>query len=208
MVLNRPADILEDDFASLFAIACDDVRSSAYSAQVPFYHLVSYMGVSMEALLGSPYLRKVEDAGLAGDVNFFLGKRECDYQEAAIGMVSRLSQKWIDRNFSLDYVMKSLEKRLASEKSGALHDARLTLKDSSYGFLLHCIKKLHSLKGTDYHETSSQTTMLDEYFLQVKDGVEQQMMKAIESLAGDNQLILRRQYAHWRTQTKWELINS
>lgn len=101
----------------------------------PFYDEISYMLVSMECLIGSPYLRAVEKAGLAREVQPLMGRRNAAYADPAIGLMSEWSQRWIDRSFSFDYTLKSLEKIFGRERGYAIRSLRGFLKQSSYEFL-------------------------------------------------------------------------
>jgi hypothetical protein len=129
----------------------DDVRDDGLLGTiengVPFYHHVSYMLVSMEALIGSPYLTMVEQAGLAGDVNALMGRREVQYKDWRIGEISRISQLWVDRNFSLDYLLKSVEKISNASVKVALTKIRIVLRDAAYelfglGLLIFGVKNI------------------------------------------------------------------
>lgn len=102
---------------------------------IPFYKHVSYMLVSMECLIGSPYLRAVEAAGLARDVLPQMGRRNADYLEPGIGHMSDWSQRWVDRNFSLDYTFKSIEKITVGDERAAVRSLRVDVKESAYVLL-------------------------------------------------------------------------
>ena len=69
------------------------------------------MLVSMECLIGAAYTRAAEAAGLTGDVRPVHGPRRRPVRRLAHRrLLARRAQLWIDRNFALDYTLKSLEK--------------------------------------------------------------------------------------------------
>jgi hypothetical protein len=119
----------------LLAMVQDDDNADAWSSREPFHSCVSYMLVSMECLLGSPYLRAVERAGLALDVVPLMGRRNALYRDPAIGYMSDWAQRWVDRNFAFDYTLKSLEKVSPPAQQHALRGLRRTLKASGYALL-------------------------------------------------------------------------
>jgi hypothetical protein len=93
----------------------------------------------MECLLGSPYLRLVENAGLAREVSLSMGRRNADYADRTIGFLSRASQKWIDRNFALDYALKSVGKVAADDSALVLRKTRVVLRDHAYSLLANML---------------------------------------------------------------------
>src|SRR6266567_4513391 len=94
----------------------DGVRNEQWVAQHstgrPFYTAISYPLVTMECLIGAAYTRKAQAAGLIGDADPSMGRVEARFADARIGVLARWAQLWIDRNFALDYTLKSLEKVL------------------------------------------------------------------------------------------------
>lgn len=76
----------------------------------PFYTAISYMLVGMECLIGAAYTRKAEAAGLTGKPDPAMGRMDARYADWRIGVLARWGQLWIDRNFALDYTLKSLER--------------------------------------------------------------------------------------------------
>jgi Fe-S oxidoreductase len=127
------------DLEELFDIVQDDQRSAEAASGRPFHVNVSYMLVTMEALIGSKYLEYLEDAGLADEYKYSMGCRRARFQDARIGAMSDLSQRLVDRNFSLDYMIKSLQKVASREGRKPFDDLRVILKEYYYLFLGICI---------------------------------------------------------------------
>ncbi len=149
LILNPLKEMPEDE---LF----DGVHSTDFiekhSANRRLYQEISYLLVSMECLIGSKYLSKVDEAGLAREFNYSMGKRNADYLDKRIGLMSYNSQLWVDRNFSLDYTIKSVEKIAPKEKRKEIRELRNVVKDFAYGLLsqfLAIVTKNYSLVPPD-----------------------------------------------------------
>ena len=93
------------------------------------------MLVSMECLIGAAYTRKVQAAGLAGAIRPSMGRVDARFADWRIGVASHWAQLWVDRNFALDYTLKSLEKVLDGPPRHAVRQARMVLKDAAYTVL-------------------------------------------------------------------------
>lgn len=105
------------------------------STQRALYSEITYMLVSMESLIGSEYLKMVEASNLADGFVYSMGKRKARYKNFEIGLLSLFSQKWVDRNFALDYLLKSILKINSKETRGTIIQLRLRIKDFSYSLL-------------------------------------------------------------------------
>jgi radical SAM superfamily enzyme YgiQ (UPF0313 family) len=106
------------------------------SMNLPFYYYISYMLVSLECLIGSVYFNDLECKDLLENkIVTSLGKKNAKYKDWRIGLISKFSQRWIDRNFSLDYTLKSFGKIYQKAKSEEIRDVRTLLKDNSYKLL-------------------------------------------------------------------------
>ncbi|MGH3923443.1 MAG: radical SAM protein, partial [Pseudonocardiaceae bacterium] len=86
----------------------DEQWVAEHTTTRPFYTGISYMLVGMECLIGAAYTRKAQAAGLTGRADPSMGRVEARYADWRIGILARWSQRWIDRNFALDYTLKSL----------------------------------------------------------------------------------------------------
>lgn len=69
-----------------------------YTTGKPIYTEIPYMLVSMECLLGSSYTAELELLGLAQDTCMTMARRNVQYKDRRIGIMSYLSQLWIDRS--------------------------------------------------------------------------------------------------------------
>lgn len=126
----------KNDAEKLFDIATNESKSKEISLNIPFYSQIPYMLVSIECLLGSKYLKMAEENNLTTDsVIMALGKQEVHYLDERIEKMSKYSQLWIDRNFALDYSLKSLSKIYTGEISLKIRKQRVILKDYSYELL-------------------------------------------------------------------------
>ncbi len=195
-------ELEEEDYSRIYDIACDSELAKVYSTGRPFYHTVSYMGVSMEALIGSKYLRMVEEAGLAGEVNRMMGRREAAYRDERIGRLSEVSQYWVDRNFSLDYVLKSLEKCSSRSVRHVIRDARLILKEASFSFIMNSYEAI----------SSGAPDVADEIKLKAHfEALLHRIAGSIDRIAGlldaEKRQSLQDTYAEWCERDQWRLIN-
>ncbi len=105
------------------------VRDEGFAAHTaagqPLHTAISYMLVSMECLIGAAYTRKVQAAGLAGAVRPSMGRVDARFADWRIGVASHWAQLWVDRNFALDYSLKSLEKVLDGPPRRIVRQARM-----------------------------------------------------------------------------------
>lgn len=196
-------------FDSLFEALHDDGFAVAHAQESPFYKSVSYMLVSMECLIGSPYLKRVEDAGLARDELPSMGRRNAVFLDPVIGIMSDCSQRWIDRNFSLDYLLKSLEKVASTEERQDLRQLRALLKDSSY----HLLGKFLHYAGPDGSQPApgSETSadlfeIMDTHFSELA-AVLSNLLEKTTILQTPHGAKLDQEHERWRSRRSWRLIN-
>lgn len=122
------------------------------SQQQRLYRMISYPLVSLECFLGSKYLQDVGDLDLIESYNFSMGKCNVKYEDARIGLISYNAQLWVDRNFSLDYTLKSFEKIYPLALRSGIREVRMILRDSAYSLFakfLALITRDFSLIPTD-----------------------------------------------------------
>lgn len=119
----------------VLAIVTNQEQSEKHAAGIPLFKEISYMLVSMECLLGSPYLRQVEAEGLAGELSLSMGRRHAVYRDPVIGLMSHASQLWVDRSFAFDYLLKSLIKIAGPEQTELLRQLRRIIKTYAYTLL-------------------------------------------------------------------------
>lgn len=195
----------------IFSIATNDHHSREVRSGAPFYSLVSYMLVSMESLTGSPYLAEVERRGLAGAFNPLMGRREVRYLDGRIGALSEASQRWVDRNFSLDYTLKSIEKVTPDDTRAAVREARIALKDSAYELLGAGLEAIEAsgvgpnVATRDFRVFGEDE--LDRRFEQLIASIDPLIFGAKQSIGREFADRLDEEYERWRLKDGWVLIN-
>ncbi|GAA2720274.1 hypothetical protein GCM10010315_40240 [Streptomyces luteosporeus] len=186
---------------------------AAASTGRPFHTGISYMLVSMECLLGAAYTRQVQQAGLAGEVRPAMGRQDAEFADWRIGEASEWAQLWVDRNFALDYTLKSLEKVLDGAPRHTVREARVVLKDASFtvlGLMIQVIDRspLHrspvartALRGALRAELDAQHAVL-----RARMGVVAEQVA--RCLPVDHAKTLEREYRRWEESREWRLINA
>ncbi|MEU1880821.1 hypothetical protein ABZ470_26240 [Streptosporangium sp. NPDC020072] len=190
----------------------DEDFVAAHSLGTPFYTGISYMLVSMECLTGAAYTRKVQAAGLAGQVHPSIGRVDADFADRRIGVLSRWSQLWVDRNFALDYTFKSLEKILDGPPRSSIRAARVILKQAAFDLLTGMLVLLE-----DTDTTPSGLSRLDgrcqDLAETLMENLRPQMTMAAADvsalLPADRMSVLTREHTRWAaTGNTWTLINA
>lgn len=193
----------------------DGVRDESFVAEHksgrPFYSGISYMLVSMECLIGAAYTRQVELAGLTGTVRPSMGRVDADFADWRIGACSQRAQLWVDRNFALDYTLKSLEKILDGAAWKSVHRTRLFLKESAYTVLGTMLELAQS-----YSPCHPATAALSEALTGVMDAqnacLTERLAGAVAAqsadLPGAARTLLAREFDRWMNTREWRLINA
>jgi len=132
LLLRQLPDLTDSE---VYDIAKSDQRSEQYNQEIPFYREISYMLVSIECLMDAPYTAIVREKGLLDQFNTLMGRYECRYLDPEIGLFSKVTQMWIDRNFSLDYLLKSIQKYAKEKERIIVAELRNVIKDYSYNIL-------------------------------------------------------------------------
>lgn len=193
-------------FEALFDAVQDEGFAASQAQGAPLYTSISYLLVSMECLLGSPYLKKVEEAGLAREEMPAMGRRNAVYRDPLIGLMSDCAQRWIDRNFSFDYALKSLEKITAHGERAALRRARALLKD----FSDHLLGRLLDEARRPQPETARRKDFLavmDRLFGELVTAVERLLDGLLGTLSPAHRAILHREHRLWSVRRSWDLIH-
>lgn len=202
------------------AAIVDGVRDPAFVAEHatsrPFHTAISYMLVSMECLIGAAYTRRVHAAGLAGPLRPSMGRQDAAFADWRIGRCSDWAQRWIDRNFALDYTLKSLEKLLDGHVREAVRDTRAIVKDAAHqllGAMLHAIDGLPP--ATDDSKVAAALDnrlhqMVDTEFARLRDELTDPCGRLRQALPGEHAALLQRQFHRWlrRAHEGWTLINA
>lgn len=194
----------------------------------PLYSKISYMLVSMESLLGSPYLKLVEEAGLAEEYIYLMGKRKAKYKNENIGLMSYYSQLWIDRNFALDYLLKSIIKISRSEIIESISILREKLKYYSYSLLGKMLSivtgdiKNYSLEA-EFDTKVMQKMILkyvsiedkniifieliESHFQLLKTDFIENFSQLNQSIEESSRKLIEIQIENWSKKNDWQLIN-
>lgn len=191
------------------------VRNDAFVAAAtvgrPLYTAISYMLVSMECLIGAAYTRKVQQAGLAGSARPSMGRVDSRFLDWRIGVASDWAQRWIDRNFALDYTFKSLEKVLDGVPRRTVRSARVVLKDAAYavlGMLISAIEEQPLSGGSSAALSGRIRSFLDREI----DGLRERLTYTVSDVLGvlsrEHAAMLRREHGRWESASDWRLINA
>lgn len=204
-----------------------------HSRNQPLYHEISYMLVSMECLIGSSYLKQVEDAGLAREYIYSMGKRNAEYLDKKIGLMSYNSQLWVDRNFSLDYMIKSLEKISPKDKRPVIRELRHVVKDFSYSLLSQFLATANNnlnlisydivndtthmkslAKGFDHSMNNKEKNqrifeeIMDFNFFSMGEAFQKKYQKIKQCLNDKDVEKMDVIVDEWRNKSEWRLINA
>jgi hypothetical protein len=193
----------------------DGVRDEGWVAEHstgrPFYTGISYMLVSMECLIGAAYTRKAEAAGLTGKAEPSMGRVEARFADWRIGVASRWAQLWIDRNFALDYTLKSMEKILDDQPYDIVRDLRRTIKTAAYRLLggmievVGCTDKL--AYAADELNVSCQT-LAGHLLAELRAELDTALTAVRDTLPSEQGDLLRGEHIRWAKNTSWRLINA
>ncbi|HUY47292.1 MAG TPA: radical SAM protein [Streptosporangiaceae bacterium] len=193
------------------------VRDAEFTARAatgrPFHSAISYMLVSMECLTGSAYTRAVRAAGLAGAARPSMGRADARFADWRIGIASRWAQLWVDRHFTLDYTLKSLEKVLDGQPRLTVRQARVVLKDAAYAVLGEMITAIDAqpLAGAAIGEqrlSADIGALLDARVQVLRARMGEALPPATAVLPASHARMLDREYGRWDAATGWRLINA
>jgi hypothetical protein len=177
------------DEAAVFDLACDDAAAARAPGGAPFYRAVSYMLVSIECLQGAPYTQQAEAHGLLGAFNPNMGRFEARYLDPEIGVFSDCAQRWIDRNFALDYLLKSIEKYTQGAAHDRVRSMRALIKDYAYD-LLGLMIGLWDANSPDLHLSAAKRRAVGLH-------AQAAAFRAARGVAGKKQVVLQLMDAHF-----------
>jgi hypothetical protein len=189
----------------------DFVAKAATGA--PLHSAISYMLVSMECLIGAAYTRKVQAAGLAGTARPSMGRVDARFADWRIGVASHWAQSWVDRNFALDYTLKSLEKILDGQPRHTVREARMVLKNAAYTVLGEMITLIgtgqpeHTADGEQRLSTQIKAT-LEMQIATLRAQMYDTLREVIITLSAGHVATLYREYRRWQSVDGWRLINA
>ncbi|GAA3087479.1 B12-binding domain-containing radical SAM protein [Streptosporangium carneum] len=177
----------------------------------PFYSGISYMLVSMECLIGAAYTKQAQAAGLTGDIRPSMGRQDARFADPRIGACSQWAQLWVDRNFALDYTLKSLEKILDGHPRQAVRQARVVIKDAAYTVFGHMIQAIDgtSLTSADAERMGTRLhQVLDTEIRALRERMGLVVEQVISALPPENARVLEQEHTRWADTTGWRLINA
>lgn len=189
----------------------DEAFVSEHATGQPFYEAISYLLVSMECLIGAAYTRTVEAAGLTGDVRPSMGRVDARFLDWRIGVLSHRAQLWVDRNFPLDYTLKSLEKLADGRQRQAIRDTRVILKRAGYDLLGGMLALLDrttpdARRGHDLDEACAEFS--DMLITQLRAPLDDAVTDLARDLPPAEAGVLLAEHAHWSSADTWRLINA
>ena len=189
----------------------DDRFVDEHAAGEPFYRGISYMLVSMECLIGAAYTRAAAAAGLTRRERPSMGRVDAEYADWRIGVCARHAQLWIDRNFALDYTLKSLEKVLDGLPRHSVRQARTVLKDAAF-FVLGDMLTLMRLRDLDVVDREALEldllALLDGRIEQLKARMSVTVRAVAAALTDDDAHRLRTEHQRWADSDAWHSINA
>lgn len=186
---------------------------AAHTTGRQFHTGISYMLVSMECLIGAAYTKYVQKAGLAGTVQPSMGRQDAEFADWRIGVCSEWAQLWVDRNFALDYTLKSLEKILDGEPRRQVRVARVVLKDAAYsvlGGMIAAAEQEPSTRLPGRHPVLEQRirALLDGEIEGLRERMEWTVADVTRGLPSKHADTLRREHGRWAANDAWRLINA
>jgi hypothetical protein len=200
--------------ADIVAGVHDEGFVAEHTTGRPLHAGISYMLVSMECLIGAAYTRKVGEAGLTGAVRPSMGRVDARFADWRIGIASGWAQRWVDRNFALDYTLKSLEKLLDGDQRHAVRATRTVLKDAAYAVLGDMIATIEQWPLADSGEAAERElgasvgTLLEARIDQLRDRLAGAVGQVAELLGGERASMLGREHERWQSARGWRLINA
>ncbi|MDQ1295430.1 MAG: hypothetical protein QG608_3315 [Actinomycetota bacterium] len=138
-----------------------------------------------------------------------MGRVEVRYRDWRIGAASHYAQRWVDRNFSLDYTLKSLEKTLTGATRTQVRQARTVLKTHAHDVLTDLIALI------DRYDPDQPAPDVSEAMLGILTRHHQDLRPAVATVVTDltgflsdrSAQVLTAQHRRWHDRQDWELIN-
>lgn len=228
VLLNRNDALTPEE---IFEAVFDENYVSRNSSSLPLYGEITYMLVSMESLIGSNYLKLVENAGLAEEYVFSMGKRRAKYKNEDVGLISLNSQRWIDKNFAVDYLLKSIIKISNKDIRDTIMLLRMRIKDYSYSLLgkmltlvtgdlkyLYQPRESEVVQVKDLSERWKNGSykvkdavflkLLEFHFELLKDEFKKELKQLKPFIKEDDYGLIEKQVKSWASGEVWELINN
>ncbi|MEU7905915.1 radical SAM protein [Actinoplanes sp. NPDC049118] len=189
----------------------DDTFVRRHALGEPFYRGVSYMLVSMECLIGAAYTRAAQAAGLTREACPSMGRVDAEYADWRIGVCSQQAQLWVDRNFALDYTLKSLEKVLDGQPRHSVRQARTVLKDAAFqvfGDMLALVQVCDLATPSVASLRSDVLAMMDTRIGQLRTQMGRTVDEVAAKLSDGDGGRLRTEHGRWAENQSWHSINA
>ncbi|MFI5496704.1 B12-binding domain-containing radical SAM protein [Actinoplanes sp. NPDC051859] len=177
----------------------------------PLHQGISYMLVSMECLIGAAYTRTAQTAGLTREPRPSMGRVDAVYADWRIGVASHHAQLWIDRNFALDYTLKSLEKVLDGTPRHSVRGARTVLKGAAYdvlGDMLTLIDFRNPEEPAAPGLAADLIAAMDDRVMNLRDRLTQTIADVAGTLPPKDADRLTAELGRWTEADTWRLINA
>lgn len=141
-VLMKPVKIDKYNFEELFELLHQRKFIEKMKLGEPLYTRVSYMLAQLEVLVNSSYIkllklaeRKYNKKLIIGKPDLKIGKIKVRYLDPKIGLLTKFSQEWIDRNFEVMYAIKGLRKTAEYYQKLRLFEMMKTHRKLSLDFI-------------------------------------------------------------------------
>lgn len=222
------------DYSEVLDNIDDPSYVSMCSQNRPFYENVSYMVVSMEVLVDAKYYDLMEGNLIIGsDPDYNMAKYKTLYRDPIIGEIALHCQKWIDRNYALDYCLKGFQKVAKGIQRDMLFEYRARYRKLSF-VLLRVLTWIvdtersgqyvsHCEEDSDWsawvsrvrNEIGSAGISRADAFEVVMEMCVHKMQSVVDEIEGavlngeiaDCNNKLRTVMSHWRENSSWGLIN-
>ena len=215
----------------LVEAVCDEDFISLNSLDQPLYKTIPYMLVTLELFGDAPYQKKVSNKVRAKNegISLDLGTKAQGFVDQHIGLISGWAQRWIDRNFSFDYTLKSLQKVTNVEQRRALERIRFLLKKSAYTWLGHVLaastgnldiieglkdsiilemNALHREEPLDCNKADiAMISCCNSLFNVLANELDNEFQIALGGLSREHRDIMLREHWRWINRTEWELLH-
>jgi hypothetical protein len=142
-----------------------------------------------------------------------MGRIDARYADWRIGVASHWAPLWVDRNFALDYTLKSLEKILEGSPRRAVRQARVVLKDAAYTVLGEMIAAIEAQPpaagpGAEGQLSARIGALLDTHIDLLRARMEHAVREVAASLPAEHFAMMYREYERWQSAGGWRLINA
>ena len=120
---------------------------------------------------------------------------------------------WADRNFALDYTLKSLEKVLDGPPRHTVRQARMVLKDAAYTVLGEMIIAIEAQPLADATKGERRLSarigvVLDAQLHLLRARMDDTVSQVAAALPARYVQLLHGEYQRWDAATGWRLINA